>query len=151
MKRVFVGLVCSLPLALAVASCDDGSWGAGGYGYGYGSAAATCGSYDSCGTCTPIEGCGWCAAPNGSGVCASDPDDCPTLEFTWTWNPSGCRVAADATVETPDGSTGDAPSHVTDGSNTTDVESDGSSSGSGPEGGCVRQADGGVADAPNCD
>jgi hypothetical protein len=109
MNRLWVSFLLAASGGLLFSACDDGSgWGyAGGGGY-----AGSCSLQLSCGTCTPVNGCGWCTAPNGMGVCASDPDYCPTQEFTWTWDPSGCRVAADASVipgdgETPDSSTGD--------------------------------------------
>jgi hypothetical protein len=31
-------------------------------------------------------------------MCAPDPDSCITPAFSWTWNPNGCRVGAEAGV-----------------------------------------------------
>ncbi len=55
-----------------------------------------CRQFPSCGTCTPVSGCGWCFNADGTGLCAAGPDECPTPVFSWTWNPSGCRIPADA-------------------------------------------------------
>jgi hypothetical protein len=36
-------------------------------------------------------------------MCAASPDECVTPAFGWTWNPSGCRIPADAsTAQAPD-------------------------------------------------
>jgi hypothetical protein len=56
-----------------------------------------CSQFASCETCTPIDGCGWCFDRDGTGRCASGADACAGASaLGWTWNPSGCRVAADA-------------------------------------------------------
>jgi hypothetical protein len=55
-----------------------------------------CLQFASCGTCTPISGCGWCFDSDGTGMCASGPGACATSASRWTWDPSGCRVAAEA-------------------------------------------------------
>ncbi len=60
--------------------------------------ADDCAQFASCGACTPIVGCGWCYNADGTGMCAADPDECATPAFSWTWDPSGCRSAADAAV-----------------------------------------------------
>jgi hypothetical protein len=104
MNRALLGTLLASTLVMAFSACDAGLSGS------VGPAPTNCSPYLSCDTCTPVYGCGWCAAPNGSGVCASDPDYCPTLEFSWTWDPKGCRVAADASV----GPTDDASVTVED-------------------------------------
>ncbi len=86
-------------IGLAVQACDssddEGGWGGSGRG------GDPCNQYSSCGTCTPVEGCGWCATGPSQGLCASDPDECDQAQsFSWTWNASGCVVAADASVVT---------------------------------------------------
>ena len=87
-----------MALTVILSACDDGL-------SGYVTSTANCSAYLSCDTCTPVAGCGWCTGPGGAGVCASDPDYCPTQEFSWTWDINGCRVAADASVvATDDGS-----------------------------------------------
>ena len=79
--------------ALVLGACENDSADDGGYAYGYHDA---CHQFASCGTCTPVDGCGWCFDSNGTGMCAASPDECATPVFSWTWNPSGCRVPADA-------------------------------------------------------
>jgi hypothetical protein len=91
MNRVLSGTLLASAVAVTVSACDAGV-------SGYVGPTADCTPYLSCETCTPIVGCGWCTAPGGGGVCASDPDYCPTQEFSWTWDIKGCRVAADASV-----------------------------------------------------
>jgi hypothetical protein len=95
MNRMLVGGSIVAALAVTLSACDVGLSGSVG---AYGGGSTSCRFYSSCDTCTPVSGCGWCTAPGGAGVCASDPDDCPTSEFSWTWDPKGCRVAADASV-----------------------------------------------------
>ncbi len=94
MRRVWFGALIASAIGVVVAACDGGGdwvyYGGGGY--------ANCSLYTSCDTCTPVAGCGWCGLPGGSGVCTTDPDYCPTQEFSWTWEPKGCRVAADASI-----------------------------------------------------
>jgi hypothetical protein len=34
-------------------------------------------------------------------MCAASPDQCGTMEFTWTWNPTGCP-GVDASVAPAD-------------------------------------------------
>jgi hypothetical protein len=102
MNRPFAGTMFSLAASLALGACGSNSSGAtyesGGYAYVDG-----CQTFASCQACTPQDGCGWCYNADGTGQCASSPDQCATEEFEWTWNPSGCRVAATAsTVATPD-------------------------------------------------
>lgn len=92
--RVLVFTALFSVLAVLVAGCDDG----GDSSYSWGGPPEACRQYQSCGSCTPIVGCGWCTGPNGDGVCASDPDFCPTQEFSWTWDSTGCRTLADASV-----------------------------------------------------
>jgi hypothetical protein len=59
---------------------------------------ASCGAYASCSACTPVVGCGWCDNADGTGTCATSPDACAGAAFSWTWDPSGCRVPAEAGV-----------------------------------------------------
>jgi hypothetical protein len=92
MNRFLAGSLVAAGVAVALSACNDGL---SGY---YAAPAADCSAYTRCGTCTPVVGCGWCAGPGGSGVCVSDPDYCPTQQFTWTWDPNGCLVVADASV-----------------------------------------------------
>jgi hypothetical protein len=94
MKRVLTSLLLTSAIGCVLGACSDESYVSGGSG-GW---RTPCSGYMNCETCTPVFGCGWCTAPNGSGVCSPDPDDCPTEEFSWTWNPSGCQIAADASV-----------------------------------------------------
>jgi hypothetical protein len=83
--------------AVALIACEGSSDNASG---AYGGYYDGCRQFTTCGTCTPVEGCGWCFNSDGTGMCASDPDECVTPAFSWTWNSTGCRVAA--TVATPD-------------------------------------------------
>jgi hypothetical protein len=96
-------VVATIAVALAhsVGGCDDGG-GYGGYGRGYGGGGwSDCAQYTTCAACTPVQGCGWCESSNGSGLCAGDPNACGgAQQFSWTWDPSGCRVTADASVVT---------------------------------------------------
>jgi hypothetical protein len=96
MKRILTAALTALLLAIALGACDDGSQDDPGYGYA--SSGVDCSQYASCGTCTPVLGCGWCYNGNGAGTCASDPDRCTGSQFSWTWEPTGCRVAADASA-----------------------------------------------------
>jgi hypothetical protein len=102
MKRAATAFLCLLGAALSLGACEgDGSTSSGGAGYAY----AACNQYASCEACTPIQGCGWCYKDDGAGVCADDPNDCATAtSFRWTWEPTGCRVTADAGVNLSDGS-----------------------------------------------
>jgi hypothetical protein len=85
-------------LALSLIACEEDK-GSSGSGYGY----AACRQYDSCETCTPVAGCGWCYKDDGTGMCADDPNDCAAATaFRWTWEPTGCRVTADAGVNAID-------------------------------------------------
>ncbi len=86
------GLLFAGALVVTLSACDSGL---GGY-----VVTADCSAHVTCDSCTPVLGCGWCTAAGGSGVCVSDPDYCPTQEFSWTWNIAGCGVAADASVGT---------------------------------------------------
>jgi len=96
MKNFIVALAAASFGALTAGACggDDSYYSPGG---GYVPPAA-CAQLTTCGTCTPVIGCGWCYDSDGTGLCAADPDECPTPSFSWTWNESGCRVAADAGV-----------------------------------------------------
>ncbi|HEX4336815.1 MAG TPA: hypothetical protein VH062_12940 [Polyangiaceae bacterium] len=77
-----------------MAACDDGRWGY--YGYRQGAHGPySCERFTSCGSCTPVLGCGWCSF-QGSGACVSDPDQCGTNQFSFTWEPSGCGPGATA-------------------------------------------------------
>jgi hypothetical protein len=94
MRSFFKGAIVASLVGLALAACgnDGGGVDAGPDFAGY------CSAFVSCETCTPANGCGWCYDSNGTGTCAASPDECPTLSFSWTWDPSGCRVTADASV-----------------------------------------------------
>ena len=104
MKRIFTGVLFAAAIGIAVAACDSGD---DGYGYAYagggGGGAAYCAQATSCGACTPLNGCGWCFDSDGTGTCTTGPDQCTTQEFSWTWDPSGCRETADAGVVGADG------------------------------------------------
>ena len=66
-------------------------------------AYAACQQSTSCEACTPLPGCGWCYKEDGTGMCADDPNDCAaSTSFRWTWEPTGCRVTADASVNESD-------------------------------------------------
>jgi hypothetical protein len=55
-----------------------------------------------------VYGCGWCSTSSGS-ACLSDPDECAgAAQFSWTWEPTGCTVGADAGVTVKDGEAPDA-------------------------------------------
>jgi hypothetical protein len=93
MRGVRLLSVSIAAVAFALGACQgdnsSGGWGVGPY---------ACGQYTTCGTCTPVPGCGWCYDSNGTGQCVAGPDQCATPAFSWTWNPSGCRVPADAST-----------------------------------------------------
>jgi hypothetical protein len=94
-----LGVLLASGVAVTLASCSDERQRR----YDdYGGYADSCATYDSCGTCTPVVGCGWCYNGDGTGTCTNGPDQCPALEFSWTWEPSGCRSPADAGVSTKD-------------------------------------------------
>jgi hypothetical protein len=151
MRRVLTGLLLASAIVCVLGACEDESYSSWGGRW----RSVPCRSYSSCDTCTPVLGCGWCTAPNGSGVCSPDPDDCPTQEFSWTWNPSGCRVAADASVVEPDGAIeiADAGTPTADVATPEDVESEGSADSGGADAtsGCPGGGDAAEADAPSCD
>src|SRR5580700_1901299 len=97
MRSFFKGAIVASLVGLALAACGND----GGNGVDAGpDPAGYCSAFVSCETCTPANGCGWCYDSNGTGTCAASPDECPTLAFSWTWDPSGCRVTADASVIT---------------------------------------------------
>ncbi len=100
MKRFLAVTLAASAIALGLAACDSGYYGHDYYGHGYGD---PCQQFTSCGTCTPVMGCGWCTTANGS-ACLSDPDECAgAQQFSWTWEPSGCTYAPDASVTPIDG------------------------------------------------
>jgi hypothetical protein len=83
-------------VALSLGACDDSSYDSSGYGAGYGD---SCQQQAACETCTPVYGCGWCETNDGKGACVSNPSECArATAFYFTWEPSGCRTAADAGV-----------------------------------------------------
>lgn len=95
---------------LVFAGCDEGGYYDNRYGPGY---YDDCQRFSSCGECTPIIGCGWCTYGQGQGVCLSDPTECRTQQFSWTWESKGCVVpdAGNTTQEAGnDGSSGDGSS-----------------------------------------
>jgi hypothetical protein len=97
MSRLLNAMLPALATLLLICACDTGTGYDGYRPYG---GAGPCKTFTSCGTCTPISGCGWCftGAGNSDGVCTDEPNDCPTLQFSWTWDPNGCRVSADAGI-----------------------------------------------------
>ena len=100
-RAIGMALVWAAPLVLT--ACDDG-----GYSDGYGASYyAFCRQFTSCDDCTPIYGCGWCTYGNRQGVCLSDPDECRTAQFTWTWEQRYCSAVEDAGVTTSDAATSD--------------------------------------------
>jgi hypothetical protein len=101
--------------ALLVGACNGGDdSSATSYG-GYGAYGDGCHAFSSCTTCTPVNGCGWCFNSDGTGMCTASPDECATPVFSWTWNPSGCRVAADASaVQAPEASSVSQPAEEED-------------------------------------
>ena len=107
MKRVAVGtLFALLVLASTLGGCED----RGFRGDGISQRASACAQMTSCDTCTPVVGCGWCFHGNGGGSCVADPDQCGGQQFSWTWEPNGCRVGADASTIEIDAGHGDATS-----------------------------------------
>jgi len=99
--RYGIAVVKRLVVYAALLAFFAATAGACGEEYVYGVApheGRYCRQFDTCGACTPVPGCGWCTSPDGTGTCTSDPDECPTEQFDWTWNPSGCHVPADASV-----------------------------------------------------
>ncbi len=94
-------------IAIPLGACSsDGGQGANP------PAVTDCAQFTSCAACTPVIGCGWCYDSDGTGACAPGPNGCATPSFSWTWNPSGCRVTAEAgvapgpTQPVPDGGDG---------------------------------------------
>lgn len=96
MKRVFSAfsaVLVALGVALTVAACSDHER------FDESQSRADCSRFTSCGACTPVLGCGWCSTSSGSGICTDQPNDCASAQqFSWTWEPSGCRAGADASV-----------------------------------------------------
>jgi hypothetical protein len=97
-KRFVARMVLALAAALPMGACDSESTVTTPTTPNYGSNYGFCSSFRSCDTCTPQNGCGWCYNSDGTGQCASDPSECATPSFEWTWNPDGCRVPAQATT-----------------------------------------------------
>ena len=100
MKRFLSGLLFGGVITALAVACDSSSSG-GGTSFGYGGtgyAQAQCSNYGVCEACTPQLGCGWCSLPDGTGACLPDPGECQGSQSTWTWDPSGCRTAANPTV-----------------------------------------------------
>jgi hypothetical protein len=106
MKRIVGSIVSMSALAALLGACDgEGDYGdGGGRAWGGPSASGGCEQYATCDTCTPVTGCGWCYDSNGMGVCHASPEECETPAFSWTWDSSGCRGAADASVAPADAS-----------------------------------------------
>jgi hypothetical protein len=111
MKRGLKGFVLAGAIALGAGACDDNVDDTSYYST---TSNADCTRYTTCGTCTPVVGCGWCTSADGTGACASDPDYCTGKAFSWTWEPTGCRVAADASAVGDAGPTPDASDAATD-------------------------------------
>jgi len=97
--RTVVSSVAVSFVALLFGACANESGGGPPSYWGGADYAADCSQFASCNACTPINGCGWCYNSDGTGTCAASPDQCPTQSFSWTWDPDGCRVVADADVE----------------------------------------------------
>jgi hypothetical protein len=94
MRSAITGPIVASLIAIALGACGtDGGGDDGGPNL-----PSYCGQFTTCGTCTPQNGCGWCYNDDGTGTCAPSPDACPTLAFSWTWDPDGCRVTAEASV-----------------------------------------------------
>jgi hypothetical protein len=100
MRRFWTAAGLLLFVALALGACSEGASGGGGFSGGGAPVHAACHLYTSCATCTPLDGCGWCYLADGTGECARQPDDCTGTAFSWTWEPTGCHVAAEAGVST---------------------------------------------------
>jgi hypothetical protein len=63
-----------------------------------------CGQFSSCEQCTPMDGCGWCSYGRNHGFCFSEPGECRTEQFSWTWVPAGCENENDSGAATQDAS-----------------------------------------------
>jgi hypothetical protein len=94
MRRAIAGSIAASLVAVVVGACGNNAGGPDGGP----DLTGFCSQFTTCGTCTPQNGCGWCYDSDGTGTCAADPDECSTPAFSWTWDPDGCRVAADASV-----------------------------------------------------
>jgi hypothetical protein len=135
-KRLVVYAALLAFFAATAGACDEA------YVYGVGPREGRyCRQFDTCGACTPVLGCGWCTSPDGTGTCTSDPDECPTEQFDWTWNPSGCLVPADASVSLPardGGEVGDETAPVDDASSEAEASPSPCASADGApfDGGC---------------
>ncbi len=107
--RLVAVTIAAAALVLGACESDSGDSNADYAGYGDPHFDG-CRQFTSCGTCTPVDGCGWCFDSNGAGMCAASPDQCATPVFSWTWNPDGCRVPADAgAARAPATGTGSTP------------------------------------------
>jgi hypothetical protein len=111
--RFLSGALAVAALALLGNACDDSGGGGGSSAGGAGGTGPACAQYATCQACTPANGCGWCSYPEGTGECVSSPDRCREHAFSWTWDPSGCFVPADASVNP----TTPAPPSSTDAAN----------------------------------
>jgi hypothetical protein len=95
MRRLLGLFLAASTIAIGLAACDDDS---GLYGYPSRYGGDYCRVYTSCDTCTPVAGCGWCFIGN-KGACVAHPDECAGVSaFSWTWDPTGCHVGADAST-----------------------------------------------------
>ena len=97
-RSILLTLVWSVALALGACAeekmrYEDNGW-VDYYDY--------CGQFTSCEQCTPMEGCGWCSYGRGQGFCFSEPNQCQTPIFSWTWVPEGCGNAFDSGIERSD-------------------------------------------------
>jgi hypothetical protein len=105
MKRSLAAAVAASTVALGLAACDGGGHRVHDRDFD----DDPCNSYSSCESCTPILGCGWCYKSDGTGACASSSIECESAPaFSWTWDPTGCHVGADAAVTAADGAPGPA-------------------------------------------
>jgi hypothetical protein len=98
-------VVIVVAAVVGLAACESSSDWSGGQGYARGRGGpGLCREATSCASCTPIVGCGWCQLPDGTGRCVDDPNDCSDeTVFSWTWDPSGCRVPIEAGAVTVGG------------------------------------------------
>src|SRR4051812_25643239 len=101
MRRLIGIFLAASTVAISLAACNDDS---GLYGYPSQPYGDSCRLYTSCDTCTPVAGCGWCFVGN-KGACVAHPDECAGVSaFSWTWDPSGCHLPADASAGSTTGS-----------------------------------------------
>jgi hypothetical protein len=113
MSRLIAAMLVVSVVGLSLGACSEQGPSTSA---GFGGSSVRCPQFASCEACTPVLGCGWCYNGDGTGACAAGPSACSPAPFTWTWNPSGCRVTADASVvpsaDAPPGPTDVGPTFV---------------------------------------